>query len=387
MGRFPAVTGLALFGMLGCIGAADLSARRVGHDASLPDAATAEVHPTASAEVMAGRLARLLWNVDPDAALTARLAAEPLTTARLTVVAEEMLSDPRARNGIRAFFRWWLLLDPLPSLDKEDPDGVLDPSLRRSMTEEAPALGVHLTLETRGTFADLLTAPFTFMDERLARHYGVAGVEGPAFRRVTYPAGQHRIGVMTGAGVLALFSSLSNPSWPAKRSWLVTDPFLCVVPIRSFLPLPAADPNRSIRQQMIAITDSPGCMVCHKYLNSPGFAFIGFDSFGRWRPAPGHGPGETAGWIPREILADEPRFDGPEELARLLASRPEASRCFASHWLRFAVDREGAAGGPVPPPLESSLAEVHAAFAASGLQLRALVTAIVRTHAFAAAPP
>jgi hypothetical protein len=214
----------------------------------------------------------------------------------------------------------------------------------------------------------------------------MAGVSGGDFRRADYPVGQNRIGLLTGAGLLTLFASLATPSWPAKRGWLIDDPLLCMVPIRSFLPTPPLDPARSIRAQMIEITRPGSCMGCHQYLNSPGFALIGFDSFGRWRPEAGHGPRETEGWIPAAIMADEPHFDGLAALARLLAARPEAARCLTERWLRFALDRAAPLESALPAAGPRSAADAYAAFARSGFVLRELLLAIVRTPAFAAAP-
>ncbi|HEY0712485.1 MAG TPA: DUF1592 domain-containing protein [Polyangia bacterium] len=337
-------------------------------------------------KILADRLARFLWDVDADARLYERLERATLDRDELAKIADEMLDDPRAVRGVQAFFRWWLLLGTLETLEKVDPTRVLDSSLRRAMMDEAPALGAYVTLETRGTYAELLTAPFTFMNERLAQHYGASGVVGETLRRVPYPPGQSRVGLLTGAGVLTMFASLSSPSWPAKRGWLITDQILCTVAIRTLLPPPELDATRSIREQMISVTASPSCSGCHDLLNSPGFAFIGFDSFGRWRPEAGHGPGETEGWIPRKILADEPRFDGPDELARLLASRSEATSCFTRFWLQYAVEPKTGEAGLRSSAVEQNLSATHAAFAKSGFRLRQLPIAIVRTRAFASAP-
>jgi Protein of unknown function (DUF1592)/Protein of unknown function (DUF1588)/Protein of unknown function (DUF1585) len=331
---------------------------------------------------LAGRLSRLLWHGDPDDSVLQALAAKPRTPEGVSQVAAGMLSDRRGRDGIRAFFKWWLLLDTLPALEKDDLGGVLDGRLRASMVEEAPALGVYLTLETTGTFPELLRAPFTFMDERLARHYGITGVSGDELRKVPYPPEQPRVGVMSGAGVLSLFASLADPSWPAKRGWLVTDQLLCTPVIRSFLPPPSIDRQRSIRSQMIEMTKNVACTGCHKVLDSPGFAFIGFDSFGRWRPEAGHGPGETAGWIPSEIMPDSPKFDGAAELAELLAVRKETARCFVRQWLQYALDPRGVVRGPISEDLAASVASALGAFEHSGLVLRELVLAITRTEAF-----
>lgn len=356
------------------------------------DAGDSIVRPTevafdfAPSDLLAKRLAAFLWDSDvTDPSLVARLQA-PLTAARVTQVAEEMLADPRAEAGTRAFFRWWLLLDALETLDKVDPEAVLDRELRLAMMEEAPYLGAHLTLASRGTYQDLLTGPFTFVNERLARHYQMADVSGTHFRKVAYPSGQSRVGLLTGAGLLTLFASLASPSWPAKRSWLVTDQILCTVPIRTFLPTPPLDPGRSIRQQMLDVTKDQACRPCHDILNSPGFAFIGFDSFGRWRPEAAHGPGETEGWIPAQVLPDAPRFNGPAELATLLAAREQSTRCLTRFWLQFAVDREMPGIGELSEAMKRSLEVAHHDFARSGFVLRELPLAIVRTASFAGQP-
>jgi hypothetical protein len=184
--------------------------------------------------------------------------------------------------------------------------------------------------------------------------------------------------------MLARFASIDGDfSWPAKRSWMIVDELMCVAVPRTFLPPPTLDPARSIRQQMIDVTKG-GCMGCHSLLNSPGFAFIGFDIQGRWRPAPGHGPGETEGWIPQQVLEDEPHFEGPEQLARLLISRPRATQCIASVWLQYAVDdKQVASVPPQAPDIQRSLPATYAAFARAGFQLRHLPIAIVRSSAFA----
>jgi hypothetical protein len=190
------------------------------------------------------------------------------------------------------------------------------------------------------------------------------------------------VGVLAGAGVLTVFSGPSTPSWPSKRGWLISEWLLC----RKLPPRPMAAPppdgRRSIREQMINVTASGTCMGCHRYVDSPGFAFIGFDSFGRWRPEPGYGAGENRGWITREILPDEPHFADLPGLARLLADRAEARRCFAQQWLQFAVDRSEQVRTPDAGPLAASLETLYQGFQRSGFRLRALMLAIVETEAF-----
>jgi hypothetical protein len=336
----------------------------------------------ASAETLAGRLVRLLWNSDSaDGWVLEMLRAEPLSPSRVREVASRMMDDARAREGVATFYRWWLMLDSLPPLEKVDPDGVLDAELRTSMTREAPALGVALTFDGPGTFVELLTADFTYVDERLARHYEMTGVTGPEMRRAPYPPEQRRTGVLGGAGVLTLFASLGNPSWPAKRGWLVIDPLLCAQVPSAFVKEPSPDATRSLRQQMIDITASQSCMQCHRLLNAPGFAFTQFDTFGRSRVVPGVGPDDTAGWIPEDIWPDRPSFADLGELARLLARREEVRRCFVRQWLQFALDRAQRVAATAPAD-GSSVDQARAEFEASSTNLRELVLAVTRTEAF-----
>jgi len=330
----------------------------------------------ASAEVIASRLAHMIWNDSADAELIDGLR---MGVSRQSVgdAAARMLADPRAREGIAAFFRWWLFFDETRPGDDANP-------LTAALRSEAPALGTYLTLDADGTLADLLTAPYTFMNEDLASVYGVAGIAGPELRRVPFPAGEPRIGLLTGAGMLSFYSSLVNPSWPAKRGWMVNDPLLCTAITRSFLPNYEPDVTRSIRQQMIDATAASACMACHDLLNSPGFAFIGFDSFGRWHPEPGAAPNETEGWIPADIMPDQPRFDGPADLAHLLVEREETRRCFVRQWLQFAVysDSSSPIARTPAPEDQVSVETALRAFTESGLRLSSAITAVARTNAF-----
>jgi Protein of unknown function (DUF1592)/Protein of unknown function (DUF1588)/Protein of unknown function (DUF1585) len=334
----------------------------------------ADLPAWAPPEVIAQRLSRLIWNAEPDDAVRGALAGIMLTRVSVEQVARQMLSDDRARAGIAAFYRWWLFHD----IERSPDSGPLAVALAL----EAPTLGAHLTLDVDGTFADLLTVPYTFVNEALASRYGMQGVFGPEMRQAPYPAGEPRIGLLTGAGILTFYSSLANPSWPAKRSWMVTDSLLCWPVIRSFLPSLELDTSRSIRQQMLDATASPACEGCHKLLNSPGFAYIGFDSFGSWHPESGAAENETRGWIPAEIMADAPTFDGPFELAHLLATRDEPRRCFVRQWLQYSTDRSQLVGSEIADQDRPSVEVALSGFAASGFRLRDLISAVAGTNVF-----
>ena len=342
-----------------------------GHRGGL-DAGADKPDPVfASPEVIAERLARMIWNAPADAEVVAMLSAG-ISQKSAGDAAARMLADTRARQGVAAFYRWWLLFNG-PEPEEGSP--------RASLESEGPALGTYLTLDADGTFDDLLTAPYTFMNEELAKLYNVEGVSGPELRRVPYPADQPRIGLLTGVGVLSYFASLANPGWPAKRSWMITDPLLCSPTVRTFLPIDPPDATRSIRQQMIDATSTCGG-ACHELLNSPGFAYIGFDVDGRWHPEPGAAANETEGWLPASIMPDAPRFNGPAGLARLLAGREETRRCFVRQWMQFALARDAIITPKVAPGDEDSVEAALGAFTTSGLRLTAAIVAVAQTDAF-----
>jgi hypothetical protein len=389
------LAGFSVIGLLGCapkspvgsavdggqdVNAGDLAPEDVaiGVDApARPDGPVDSPAPVfASPEVVAERLARMIWNAPADADVMAMLGAG-VSRNSVGEAAGRMLRDERARAGVAAFYRWWLLWDgPLPQ----------GSSLAVSLQAEGPALGTYLTLDVDGTFGDLLTAPYTFMNEDLAKQYGVDGVSGPELRRVPYPSGQPRLGLLTGVGILSHFASLTSPGWPAKRGWMITDPLLCSPIARTFLPIDPPDRTRSIRQQMIEMTSSCGG-ACHGILNGPGLAYIGFDNDGRWHPEPGAADDETQGWIPASIMPDVPTFDGPAELARLLVAREETRRCFVRQWMQFALARDAIITPKAASDDEGSVEAALSAFTTSGLRLSAAIVAVAQTDAFLRAGP
>ncbi len=328
----------------------------------------------APTEALAQRLADMIWSGQGVAEVAVLLGAMPSREA-VGQAAEKMLRDERAREGVARFVRWWLYFD------ETDRSAQLE-SLDASLREEVPALGVHLTLDVDGTFEDLMTAPYTFMNAALAEVYGVDGILGTELRKVDYPAGEPRAGLLSSAGALSYFASLTNPPWPAKRSWMVAEPLFCSVLPRVFMPISPLDEMRSVRQQMLEVSSECGG-ACHELVNSPGFAFIGFDSDGRWNPRPGAAENETQGWIPAHLIADEPTFDGPLELARLLSDRTETRRCFLLQWAQFAVDRNTPADAfSLTDDQTHSLDVAEHAFVESGLVLSQAIVTVVQTNLF-----
>jgi hypothetical protein len=335
-----------------------------------------------SAAVATERLAGFLWPEDsPEVEVSRVLGAlgvapsDAWSEAEVAHAAAWMLNEPKARSMVASFYRHWLGLDMLDAVVKQAEIDILDDELRNSMKREAPAFGVHETLDVPGTFGSLLLTPPVLVDERLATHYGLPEVAGADMQPAAAEA--HRVGILAGAGMLTLFASTSLRSWPAKRSWIVLEPLLCFE-VPTGVPLgEISGPTgaTSVQAQMTQFTEGSNCMTCHRFLNSAGAALIGFDSFGRWNPLASFGPEETAGWIPEEALADTPAFSDWPDLMSQMAERDEARRCFVDMWLRYA-------GGVRVPLLRgakaapATLDRVVASFARQQYGLRGLVEAV-----------
>lgn len=237
---------------------------------------------------LATRLALFLWNSPPDAALRSRAANGALRKPEvLRAETERMLMDPRARRFEEAFLDYWLDLrkmeDSTPSTTLYN-DYYLD-----------DALGEAALLETRLTFAELVRADlparsivdagFTFLNERLAAHYGIPGVKGIAMRRVALPPESVRGGFMTQASVLKVTANGTTTSPVLRGKWIMER--ILGIEIPPPPPVAAVEPDIrgavTIREQLAKHRDDASCAACHSKMDPPGFALESFDVMGAWR--------------------------------------------------------------------------------------------------------
>lgn len=356
---------------------------------SSPDAAPA----LASPHELATRMSRFLWglpaaDLEVEAALGAAPSAEDVAS-----VASTMLKDARARDGIRGLVRWLLRLDALETQPKQ---GVtLSPALRASLAEEAPRFASYVILDGDDSFETLFLAPYTFMDRTLAEHYGVTPA-GEDFQRTAYPT-TDRVGLLGGAGVLTRYASVTEPSWPARRFWMLSDILTCEsYAIDAPAPGVVGTPTTSAtsgRQQMIDITNSDRCMVCHFVINPLSFAFNAFDFLGRRQMTDVDRAVDTSSTVP--AAGGQPAITSVDQpdMMKTLVARPSSRRCFARRVLAYAVN-------PAPPAGDQNhaLAESGSAAFRSSLtlvkdgfehneSLTNLFVAITRTPAFLAPAP
>jgi hypothetical protein len=285
---------------------------------------------------LASRLSYFLWSTMPDDELF-RLAGQGRLRRNLAGQVKRMLIDPRSRALVDNFAGQWL---QLRTLDIVSPDEKLfpgfDASLRSALRQETESLFEHVLRKDR-PITEFLTADYTFVNEPLARHYGIAGVQGPDFVRVSLK-GTGRSGVLTHGSVLTLTSNPNRTS-PVKRGKWILENILASPPPPPPPGVPALESKEThgtLRQRMDAHRDNAMCASCHAKMDPLGFAFEHFDAVGRFREKDGDEVVDTRG----ELVSGE-RFSDHVELSRVLSDSRQADfvRCVSEKMLTYALGR------------------------------------------------
>ncbi len=306
---------------------------------------------------LASRLSYFLWSSMPDDELF-ELAAKKQLRAQLDAQVKRMLKDAKAKALVDNFVMQWL---QLRNLNNVQPDATLFPTfndrLRKSMLKETELFFTAIMQEDR-SILDIIDADFTFLNQTLARHYGLtdslkgsAGQPGSRrgggrfrdndteFERVTLKDG-NRGGILTQASVLTVTSNPTRTS-PVKRGRWVLEQLLGTPP-------PPPPPNvpelatdmkaissASLRQRMEQHRENVACANCHAKMDPLGFAFENFNAIGAYRNKDGEFPIDASG-----ILPDGKTFNGPKELKQILKEKKDLfSRCLAEKMLIYAVGR------------------------------------------------
>ncbi len=303
----------------------------------------AAVHRLSDSE-LAARLAAFLWVSVPDEALLqAAQRGELGTEAGLRAAVQRMLADPKARRFSDAFAGQWLETRRVADVNRASSViAEFDAPLRAAMQAETAALFDDV-LRRDASPVELLTAPYTFVDARLAAFYGLPAQAGAAPVRVQLD-GTHRLGVLTQAAVMTVTSKPDHSS-PVGRGVFVLGQLLCDPP-----GAPPADATMDLttgpggedlsglspREQLTKVTSPARCQGCHARINPVGFAFEHFDAVGRWRERDGQFDVDASG-----ELRGVGTFSDPEGLVRLLAEKKRSAieRCVTRHLLTFATGR------------------------------------------------
>ncbi len=326
---------------------------------------------------LASRLSYFLWSSMPDDELL-RLASQAALRRPdiLESQTKRMLRDRRSRALAEQFGGQWLQTRKLATFT---PDAKLfpdfDPSLKRAMVTEAELFFASIVEEDRSVL-DFLKADYTFVNERLARHYGIKGVGGEAFRRVSLED-TSRGGVITMAAVLTGTSNPSRTS-PVKRGRWILENILGAPPAPPPAGVEALKEGgglagaRTLRQQMEQHRSNAACASCHNRMDPPGFVLENFDALGSWRDQELGESIDASGRLPGGRA-----FRGPEGLKSALLARPQAfTRCLTEKMLTFALGRGvEQTDGPVVEEIARRLAQ-------NGYRFSELVLGIVESEPF-----
>jgi mono/diheme cytochrome c family protein len=280
------------------------------------------VHPVSDIE-LASRLSFFLWSSIPNDALLA--VASQGSLAKPDVLARQvrrMLADPKAQALTKNFAGQWLHLrnvqSVLPNSD-EFPD--FDDSLRQSLLRETEMLVESVIREDRNV-TDLLTADYTFLNERLARHYGIPNIYGSHFRRVAL-TGDSRRGMLGHGSILALTSHAERTSPVVRGKWVLenilgTPPPPPPPEVPSLMENQPGEKPRTLRERMAQHRANPTCAGCHKLMDPIGFALENFDAVGAWRTNEAGGPIDASAELP-----DGTAVSGAASLRSALVKRPD----------------------------------------------------------------
>lgn len=338
------------------------------------DAAQNEIRSLTSYE-LATRLSYFLWSSMPDDALFEKAADNRLLEPEvLAQEVERMLNDPRSEAFVRNFVGQWLftrgIYDAFPDV-VEYP--MWDDSLREAMELETTLVFQEL-LQNDRNLLDLFDTNFTYLNERLASHYGISGVTGADMQRVSLAANSERSGVLSHGSFLTT-TSHPNRTSPVKRGKLLLEQFLCIEPPP---PPPGVeglpeevDPSASLRERFEQHRQDPNCISCHEMMDPFGFALENFDGVGAWRDTD-HGFDIDASGIYLGVS----HFDGYQELAQLMKSDPLVSDCISRKSLTYALGRG------IEEEDGCTVGQVNASFAADGFRMKALLQAITQSDAF-----
>ncbi len=292
---------------------------------------------------LASRLSFFLWNTGPDDELLALASSGGLTKpGAVEKQVRRMLADPKASSLVTSFAMKWL---NLTTLDSVQPDPKLFPTfneqLRRDFSREAEDFLSSILLEDRSVI-ELLTSERTFLNDRLARHYGVSGVIGPQFREVTL-TGQERAGLLGKAAVL-LRSSYGDRTSPVLRGQWVLDKLLGTPPTppppntATDLSQKAGEAPKTVRARLEQHRNKASCNQCHGVIDPTGLAMENFDAIGEWRTVDRQA---NAPIDAKTVLPNGVAIDGPVELREQLAARPAVfAEAVTEKLMMYALNRE-----------------------------------------------
>jgi hypothetical protein len=290
---------------------------------------------------LASRLSFFLWTSPPDQELfEAAYRGELQDSVVLSRQVLRMLKDPKAKNFAESFSTQWLGIRSIREMNPLDPERFpeMTPSLREAMYQEAVEYFYYVLTESKN-FLELIDSDYTFLNEELARHYGVDGVHGEAMRRVSLKDA-NRGGVLTMGAVLATTSMPLRTSPVLRGKWVLEEllgaPPPPPPPDAGELPEEASsNPNASIRDLLATHRANPTCAGCHQRMDPIGLGLENFDPAGRWRNSYGNKP--IVAW---DTLPSGEIFNGPAGLKKAIVTKEDQfARVLSEKMFIYAIGR------------------------------------------------
>jgi hypothetical protein len=328
---------------------------------------------------LASRLSYFIWATLPDEELLKAARDGKLSTeAGLAREVRRMLADPRAEALTTRFWSQWLRLQDIAKIR---PDGLLYPywdmSLSEAFARETQLFFEHLLREDRSVL-EILTADYSFVNERIARHYGIPNIVGPEFRKVQMPE-TRRAGILTQGGTL-LLTSVADRTSPVQRGKWVMQVLLASPPPPPPPNVPALEETEAVtegrlltvRERMEQHRGNPACNSCHRVIDPIGLALENFDVTGKWRIKDNGAAIEVRGQ-----LYDGTEIDGPEGLRDALLRRKDAMLgSFTESLFTYALGRR------VEPFDMPAIRKVIREAAANDYRVSSFILGVVKSPAF-----
>jgi hypothetical protein len=323
--------------------AAVLSSPDFLYRAIAPTADPSAVSQELNAFELASRLSFFLWSQGPDDELLQLAESGELAESGVLLSqVERMLADPRAEVLVASFAEGWLAVDDLEAVV---PDMLIFPEftdgLRRDFAQEIRLFLKSVLLEGRNV-QELLTADYTFLNERLARHYGIDGVVGPQFRRVQLDD-PNRHGLL-GKGAMLLRTSYGNRTSPVLRGAWVLDKLMGTPPtppppgVETNLDTPEGEQPKTVRERLEQHREDASCNACHGVIDPYGLALENFSAIGAWRD---YDDDADAPIDPHTELSGARPVDGPVTLRNALLARDDQFvQALTEKLMMYAIGRE-----------------------------------------------
>jgi Protein of unknown function (DUF1588)/Protein of unknown function (DUF1592)/Protein of unknown function (DUF1585) len=317
-----------------------------------------------------------LWNSLPDTTLLDAAGKDGLSNADgVTAQARRMLADPRAHQGLAAFVDD---LYALHYLQDAQPDATMfptfTPTLRAAMQTELEMRIDDMVFGTRGDFLSLFDSKTTFVNNELAKHYGLPTAASDGFHKVDFPADSPRAGLL-GSGAILAGLALPQRTAPTRRGKFIREAVLCQTippPPSNVVPMlpPPTDPNETMRQRLSEHRVNASCASCHSLIDPLGFGLENFDAVGQYRTLEKGKPVDATGDL------DGAKFDGLEQMGSVLRHADITGPCFVGKLYMNAQNRMAGDRDSI------ILDKLASDFAASGNKADQLLINLVTSEAF-----